>query len=136
MLMTGRLSGRMNKTGEQMELQWWRSRQALVWVIIICLAFLNGACSVRKYAVNTLADALAQSGQTFSSDNDPELIRGALPFSLKLVESLLAESPKHQGLLLAACQGFTQYSFAFIQEDADEIEAKDLASANALRLQA
>lgn len=126
----------MNKTGEQIELQWWRSRQALVWVMITCLAFLNGACSVRKYAVNTLADALAQSGQTYSSDNDPELIRGALPFSLKLVESLLAESPKHQGLLLAACQGFTQYSFAFIQEDADEIEAKDLAGANALRLQA
>ena len=134
--MTGRLSGRMNKTREQIELPWQRPGQALVWVVITCLAFLNGACSVRKYAVNTLADALAKSGQTYSSDNDPELIRGALPFSLKLVESLLAESPKHQGLLLAACQGFTQYSFAFIQENADEIEAKDLAGSNALRLQA
>jgi len=105
-------------------------------MMITSLGFLSGACSVRRYAVNTLADALSQSGKTFSSDNDPQLIRGALPFSLKLVESLLAESPKHQGLLLAACQGFTQYSFAFLQEDADEMEAKDLAGANALRSQA
>jgi predicted anti-sigma-YlaC factor YlaD len=126
----------MNRPGEQIKLKRWRTNQALVLMMMTYLAFLNGACSVRKYAVNTLADALSQSGKTFSSDNDPELIRGALPFSLKLVESLLAESPKHQGLLLAACQGFTQYSYGFLQEDADEIEAKDLAGANALRSRA
>ncbi len=37
---------------------------------------------------------------------------------------------------MAACQGFTQYSYGFLQEDADEIEAKDLAGSNALRSQA
>src|SRR5512141_776159 len=126
----------MNSPDEQIELERRLPNQALVLMIVACLTFLNGACSVRKYAVNTLADALSQSGKTFSSDNDPQLIRDALPFSLKLVESLLAESPNHQGLLLAACQGFTQYSYAFLQEDADEIEAKDLAGANALRSQA
>ena len=52
-------------------------------MMMTCLAFLNGACSVRKYAVNTLADALSQSGKTFSSDNDPELIRGRFTFQPK-----------------------------------------------------
>ena len=46
----------------------------------------------------------------------------ALPFSLKLIESALAENPKHEGLLLAATHGFAQYAYAFVQMDADEIE--------------
>ena len=39
-------------------------------------------------------------------------------------------------MLTAAASGFTQYSFAFVQEDADELEAKDLAGAEALRVRA
>jgi predicted anti-sigma-YlaC factor YlaD len=49
------------------------------------------------------------------------------------MESLLDENPRHEGLLLAACSGFTQYAYAFIQEDADEMEDKDLAAAEELR---
>jgi len=90
-------------------------------------------CSVKRYAVNKLGDALASSGTTFASDDDPELVGEALPFALKLIESLLAESPRHQGLLLAAASGFAQYSHAFVQQPADELEDEDLAQA--LRLQ-
>ncbi len=100
------------------------------------MAVSIGGCSVKKYAINKLGDALAGSGTTFASDDDPELIRGALPFSLKLVESLLAESPRHHGLLLAACSGFTQYAYAYIQQDADQLEGRDLAAAAALRSRA
>jgi len=42
---------------------------------------------------------------------------------------LLAETPRHGGLLLAASRGFTQYAYAFIQEDADEMESRDLVAA-------
>ena len=55
---------------------------------------------------------------------------------LKLMESLLAESPSHKGLLLACASGFTQYSFAFVAEEADETEVKDLAMATEMRLRA
>lgn len=97
---------------------------------------LGSGCSVRRYAVNKLGDALAQSGSTFASDDDPDLIKDAAPFSLKLMESLLAESPRHQGLLLATSSGFTQYAFAFVQQQADELEATDLAAAEAGRARA
>src|SRR6185503_12506386 len=70
------------------------------------------------------------------SDEDPELVRGAVPFGLKTVEALLAESPRHEGLLLAAASGFTQYAFAFVQQDADFVEAQDLSRATALRARA
>jgi predicted anti-sigma-YlaC factor YlaD len=93
---------------------------------VAVLSLLASGCSVRKFAIGKLGDALAQSGTTFSSDEDPELIQAALPFSLKLIESLLAESPRHRGLLFAASSGFTQYTYAFVRQEADEMEPKDI----------
>jgi predicted anti-sigma-YlaC factor YlaD len=103
---------------------------------MILAALLLSACSPKKYAMNKVADALAGTGTTFTSDDDSELIRGALPFSLKMIESVLAENPRHEGLLLAATHGFAQYAYAFVQMDADEIEDKDRAAAAAMRLRA
>ncbi len=99
----------------------------------LCLAMLGSGCSVKRMAVNKVGDALAGGGTTFASDDDPELVKAAVPFSLKLMESLLNESPRHEGLLLAAASGFTQYAYAFVQEDADETEDKDLAVAEEMR---
>jgi predicted anti-sigma-YlaC factor YlaD len=99
----------------------------------LCLAVIGPGCSVKRIAVNKVGDALAGSGTTFASDDDPELVKAAVPFSLKLMESLLSENPRHQGLLLASCSGFTEYAYAFVQEDADETEDKDLAAAEEMR---
>jgi len=101
--------------------------------LVVGLAVIGSGCSIRRVAVNKVGDALAGSGATFASDDDPELVKAAVPFSLKLMESLLNENPRHQGLLLAAASGFTEYSYAFVQEDADEVEDKDLAAAEELR---
>lgn len=95
--------------------------------------FLGGCQSVNQMAVNKLGDALAAGGTAFSSDSDPELIRDAAPFSLKLMESLLAENPQHAGLLYAAASGFTQYSYAFVQQEADVMAEHDVAAAAKLR---
>jgi predicted anti-sigma-YlaC factor YlaD len=84
-------------------------------------------------AVNKVGDALAGGGSTFASDDDPELVKAAVPFSLKLMESLLSENPRHERLLFATASGFTQYSYAFVQQDADEMEDKDLAAAEEMR---
>jgi len=97
---------------------------------------LGAGCSVKRLAVNKLGDALAGGGSTFASDDDPELVKAAVPFSLKLMESLLAESPKHRGLLFATASGFTQFAYAFVQQEADEVESDDLAKATAMRQRA
>jgi predicted anti-sigma-YlaC factor YlaD len=111
-----------------------------IWACLLLIAIpflaMNSGCSVKKIAINKIGDALAQSGTTFSSDSDPELVKDALPFSLKLIESLLAESPRHKGLLFAASSGFTQYSYAFIKEEADETEPENFASSSAMRTRA
>jgi predicted anti-sigma-YlaC factor YlaD len=109
----------------------------IIRALIASMLFVSAsACSVKRIAINKLGNALASGGSTFTSDEDPELVRDALPFSLKLIESLLAESPRHRGLLLAAASGFTPYAYAFVQEEADEIEDRDLQKATALRIRA
>ena len=114
----------------------WKSRAGRLAIVIVLMSIGASGCSIRKIAINKLGDALAQSGTTFASDNDPELIKAAVPFSLKLIESQLAESPRHRGLLFAASSGFTQYAYAFVREEADEMEPKDLAVAAEMRARA
>lgn len=102
---------------------------------LICLGMIGG-CSVKKMAIRSLGDALSESGSVFASDNDPDLIRQALPFSLKLIEALLVETPENEKLLLAAASGFTQYGYAFVQEDADRLEIDDIGASDRLRIRA
>lgn len=106
--------------------------------ILLLLAWIGGSgCSLlRRAALNEIANTFVDSGTTFASDEDPELVKAAAPFSLKFLESLLAETPEHPGLLVAATRGFTQYAFGFVQQEADEREAQDLAAAEVLRTRA
>ena len=101
-----------------------------VGVLLVVLPLVAG-CSIRGMAVSAVADGLSQSGDTFASDDDPELIRAAVPFALKTYESLLAQLPEHQGLLLATTRGFTQYAYAFVETDALMLETLDPAAARA-----
>jgi predicted anti-sigma-YlaC factor YlaD len=56
-----------------------------------------------------------------------------VPFALKTTEALVAEAPRHRGLRLAAASGFVQYAYGFVEQEADLVEAQDLARATALR---
>jgi predicted anti-sigma-YlaC factor YlaD len=101
------------------------------------LLALFGACrSVRNVALDQVGDALAGSSKAWANDADPELIRDAAPFSLKLIESLVEQRPEHVGLRLAAASGFTQYAYAFVEQDADRIESESFARAEELRTRA
>ena len=76
-------------------------------LICACLLLTDG-CSIKRMAINKIGNALASGGSTYETDDDLELVGDALPFGLKLIESLLAESPRHRGLLLAASSGFKE----------------------------
>ena len=111
---------------------WFRALVASCGLTVLALP----GCSIKRFAINRLGDALTESGTTYASDDDPQLVREALPFALKLVESLLEQTPAHRGLLLAAAGGFTQYAFAFVEQDADETQDHDVAASAALRVRA
>ncbi|MFQ5658051.1 MAG: TRAP transporter TatT component family protein [Candidatus Methylomirabilales bacterium] len=101
-------------------------------IVMVATLFLT-ACSVKKTAVNIMGDALSGSGGVYASDDDPELVRQAIPFGLKTYESLLEVSPEHEGILLASASGFTAYAY-MLQDDADRLDETDLAQARKLRV--
>ncbi len=100
-------------------------RKVLAGVVMLATAALSAGCSMERFAARRLGDALAGSGTAYASDDDPELVGAALPFSLKLMESVLATTPEHRRLLAATAAGFTQYAYAFVQQQADAIALED-----------
>jgi len=89
--------------------------------LVLTLAMAAGCGAIKKAALNSVASELAASGTVFTRDNDPELVRDAIPFALKLYESLLESVPKNKDLLIATCGAFTQYSYGFVETDAEEL---------------
>ncbi|MGE5124798.1 MAG: TRAP transporter TatT component family protein [Betaproteobacteria bacterium] len=110
-----------------------RARPEASAALAAILALTLPACSLHKLAVNKAADALSGTGASFATDEDPELVGEAVPFGLKAMESLLEQTPKHRGLLLATSSGFVQYAYGWVQMPADVVEARDLGRATELR---
>ena len=108
-----------------------------LWLLLVpalLVALLGGltSCSIKKIAARSVANSLTSGPDAFGTEDDPELVRDAIPFGLKTMESLLLTIPRHRGLLLSLCRGFTQYGAAFIQSDADDIEATDYEKSTAM----
>jgi predicted anti-sigma-YlaC factor YlaD len=101
-------------------------------LLIPLLAVASGCGFVRGRAIGMVGSVLAEGGGTFESDEDVELIGDALPAMLKVTESLLDASPRDKNLLLAAARGFTSYSYAYVQWDADRIRPTNLGEARRL----
>jgi hypothetical protein len=93
--------------------------------LLLCVASCSAAplrARSRRWRPRAWRNSLTSGPDVFGTDDDPQLIREAIPFGLKTMESLLQTLPEHRGLLLGLCQGFTRYGVAFVQADADEIE--------------
>jgi predicted anti-sigma-YlaC factor YlaD len=93
---------------------------------------LLGSCSINKFVVGKVANSLTSGPDVYGTDEDPELVRDALPFGLKTMESLLAVIPGHEGLLLTLCRGYTTYAYAFVQSEGDLLVNSDYAKSQAL----
>lgn len=108
----------------------------LVGMLIFFLIACSG-CSIKKLAAGSFADALSSgAGASFTAEGDLELVEGALPFSLKAMESLLEKAPAHRGLHLSLAQGYMLYAYAFADLKAEEIKDADFAEYQRLRSRA
>ena len=108
---------------------------------VLILAVGLGACSIEKLALKKVAGMLSgsSSSDVFASDNDPDLVGQALPFAIKLYESLLASLPNHAGLRLRTGSLYIMYANAFVESPADmtprsEMETKEYLLARAKNL--
>jgi predicted anti-sigma-YlaC factor YlaD len=83
---------------------------------------LSGCGAVKHKAMGMVAESLSAGGDTFTRDDDPDLVGAALPALLKVYESLLDASPKDPKLLTATCAAFTQYAYGWVEADAEAAE--------------
>ena len=113
-------------------------RRCLGATILMVVMLASVGCSLRSMAVNAIVPTLADP-TVYLSEEDPELVREALPFLLKTIESILTSSPDHREALLFACQGFALYANAFLETDAslaqwEDYEVTDLLNGRARRM--
>lgn len=97
------------------------SARVRLFALVCAVVMLPGCALVKRKAIGMVASTLASGGDVFTRDDDPELVGEAIPFGLKLYESLLDSAPKNRDLLLATCSNFTQYGVAFLETRAAEL---------------
>jgi predicted anti-sigma-YlaC factor YlaD len=106
-------------------------------LLVISMLTLASAGGCTTLAARVAASALTSGGDTYATDDDPELVRDAVPFGLKTMEAVLASDPGNEHLLLALCSGYTQYAYAFVANDADAADLNGkLVESKALRARA
>jgi predicted anti-sigma-YlaC factor YlaD len=108
---------------------------------LLALVLLSSACSIEKLALKKVSKMLASSSGTnvFTTDNDPDFVGQALPFAIKLYETLLGSLPTDVPLRLRTGSLYIMYANAFVETPADmtprsELEEKDYLLARAKNL--
>ena len=95
------------------------------WLGLLLTVALSGC--IKKVALRSLADTFASSS-SFAEDEDLQFVGDAVPFALKLMESLAAEVPDHRGLRLSLASGFTQYAMVWVLWPAEQQQYSDFAA--------
>jgi len=88
---------------------------------------LLGSCSLGKLVIDKVSDAVSGtgSGNVFTTDNDIQLVGDALPFAIKMYETLLNQNPDHSGLILTTGSLYVMYANAFVQGPAEMLPLED-----------
>ncbi|MDO5575504.1 MAG: TRAP transporter TatT component family protein [Fibrobacter sp.] len=89
-------------------------------ILFLALLQING-CSLSKIAMSKVSATLTGSSNVFMGDDDPELIRDALPFTIKFYESLAQKDSLNPALLETTGKLFCLYAQAFVQFPADTL---------------
>ena len=106
-------------------------------LVLVLFVLMGTGCSIKHVAMNAVADALSSgTGGSFSQDEDLEFVGEALPFALKMMESINDSVPEHVGMKVTLASGFTQYGVVFVQWPADQLKYDDFSAYEGGRLRA
>src|SRR5690348_9951456 len=97
-------------------------RQSILLFVGGGLALMAG-CSgaINRFTVNSTAPVLKIGSAAIDSESDLQFAREALPASIKTVESFAVVTPENRDLLEVLAQGYTQYPFAFLEDDLEAL---------------
>jgi TRAP transporter TatT component family protein len=95
-------------------------------------------CDLKAFTVSTTAPVLKAAAESLPEEGDIQFARDAAPASLTTVAGFLVSAPKNRDLLAILAQGFTEYSFGFIEDDYESLpdDAKHANERDALAARA
>lgn len=108
-------------------------------IVFACVLLMGSGCGpLRRTAIHDVVRVFSEppGSSVFLQDDDPELIRDALPFALKTHEALLASDPKNRDLYEATADAFVKYANAFVHEEAERTKELDFHRAQYLQRRA
>ena len=91
-----------------------RRRKPAAFVVLLGLVFLLGGCSA--IISNVSADMANSLSDAILNQDDPELVREALPSYLLLLDSMVDSSPDSVATLSAASQLYAAYGAAMVDD--------------------
>ncbi len=90
-------------------------RRSLIAVIAVCAAVAVSSCGV--IISNVSADMADSLSAAILNQNDPQLVRDALPSYLLLLDSMVESDPDNATTLSAAAQLYAAYGAAFVEDE-------------------
>ena len=107
-----------------------RINKIMKMTILIGVVIFITSCSPKKMLLNQFDGVFDSIENVYLTDNDPQLVKEAFPFNLKIIEIILDQDPDNRDILLTALSSFTMYSFGFVMEDAEKVSLEDYKSGN------
>jgi hypothetical protein len=96
-------------------------KMTILFVVVILII----KCSPKKLLLKQFDGVFNSIEYVYLTDDDPQLVKEAFPFNLKIIEILLNQDPDNREMLLTALSSFTIYTYGFLMEDAEKLSFKD-----------
>jgi hypothetical protein len=106
----------------------------LLLLMAILIAGMS-ACSTRRMAVREFTGIMADGMEAFEQDDDLIMLEKAFPGNIKLMEALLAGDPDNEKLLVLLARFYAGYTFAFLEEDLENLQLNGDGSVNQTNLE-
>jgi hypothetical protein len=90
------------------------------WILLVSMSLAVMACSPRHLMVSQIADLVDHGITAYERDDDLDLMEKALPANIKLLETVLANSPDDRQLLTMLSRMYASYAFGFVETRLDE----------------
>lgn len=95
-------------------------------ILIAAITLATAACSPRKLMVREFVDMVEEGMPAMEQEDDLHLLARSMPAHIKLLETLLANDPHNQKLLVLLARLYGGYAFAVLES---ELEARRHGSA-------
>ncbi len=92
-------------------------RKSIVSLLLISIISFVWGCSRAKFMADSMVPLMHKMDASANKQDDVELMRDAIPYTLVFLDGLIEASPNNKSFLLKAAEAYSGYGFAFIEDN-------------------